>query len=454
MPNKTIENMTTEEIEDFINKHLPVKMLEKAKYGEVFTPSALIKKMLDKLESSVWTNPDLKWLDPCCGTGNFLIHIYQRLMLGLQKWMPNEAKRSAHIIENMLYMVELNPKNCNICRKVFGPNANIVCSDFLLDKQFFFNKTKNNKNIIDFDCIIGNPPFQDDNTSGGSGGKSKLYERIFLKSMTLLKEHGYLSFLVPDNMLSGNGNVGYNTLIQYNVKFVSFNKEIQTFFPKIQQYICYFLLQKKKPVITTIENTDGEKFNTQLLDRPVNPVRNWTAYVEKLLKTYIVNDKNNAVYNRGKQLSLYNGTKYSVIYTSSKKLRTNKLELAPGLNVKKAVIFAISPKLEFEMDYTGKYGVGPNTFYIPFNTVFQGRKLNAFLKSEHYSVMALACKTSRQFLKIGFIEHLNLRKIMDTNDTNKGSKSNKGNKGTTATKRNITNQINKSNKTRKNKQMN
>ena len=67
-----------------------------------------------------------------------------------------------------------------------------------------------------------------------------------------------------------------------------------------------------------------------------------------------------------------------------KKLRTNKLELAPGLNVKKAVIFAISPKLEFEMDYTGKYGVGPNTFYIPFNTVFQGRKLNAFLKSDHY----------------------------------------------------------------------
>ena len=50
--------------------------------------------------------------------------------------------------------------------------------------------------------------------------------------MTLLKENGYLSFLVPDNMLSGNGNVGYNTLIQYNVKFVSFNKEIQTFFPR------------------------------------------------------------------------------------------------------------------------------------------------------------------------------------------------------------------------------
>jgi hypothetical protein len=62
--------------------------------------------------------------------------------------------------------------------------------------------------------------------------------------------------------------------------------------------------------------------------------------------------------------------------------------------------------------------------------------------------MALACKTSRQFLKIGFIEHLNLRKIMDTNEGNKGNKDN------TNTKRNKTNNRNKTNKTRKNKQMN
>jgi hypothetical protein len=66
------------------------------------------------------------------------------------------------------------------------------------------------------------------------------------------------------------------------------------------------------------------------------------------------------------------------------------------------------------MDYTVKYGVGTNTFYIPFDTVIKGRRLNAFLKSEHYKVIALACKTSRQFLKIGFIEHLDLDKIMET----------------------------------------
>ena len=402
---KTIEDMTQDEMESFITKHLPVKNLEKAKYGEVFTPSALISKMLDQFPTSCWSNPDLKWLDPCCGTGNFLVHVYQRLIASLEHAFPNKSKRSSHILENMLYMFELNPKNCEICRQLFGQDANIECLDFLE-----YNKG------MKFDCIVGNPPFQEDSTISGTGGKSKLYERIFIKSLTILTDGGYLSFLVPDNMLSGNGNVGYTELIKYDVQYVSFNPEIQAFFPGIQQYICYFLMRKTAVKgKTVIEQKGTAVFSTLLLDRPVNPVRNWTPYVETLIKKYMLPRKNDAVYNRGKQLSLYNGTKYSLIYTSSKKIRTNKLELAPGLNIKKAVIFAISPKLEFEMDYSGKYGVGPNTFYIPFQTMNQGKHLEAFLKSDHYKVLALACKTSRQFLKIGFVEHLNLHKIMDSN---------------------------------------
>lgn len=397
-------DMTNEEIEEFIAKHLPVKVLEKKKYGEVFTPSALINKILDFFPKSVWSNPYLKWLDPSCGTGNFMILVYQRLMLGL-KFESDKAK-SKHIIQNMLYMVELNPKNVQTCKQIFGPDANIVCSDFLADKHFF-------PDCNTFDCIIGNPPFQDDINVKGTGGKSKLYERIFLKAYEMLQKDGYLSFIVPDNMLSGNGNVAYNTLIKNDVQFVSFNAEIQSFFPGIQQYICYFFMEKKesKDKGTVIEGADGHKFTTKLVDRPVNPVRNWTPYVEKLLNKYVTNTKNDVKYNRGKSLSLYNGTKYTVIYTSSKKLRTNKLELAPGLGIKKAVVFGISPSLDFEMDYTGKYGVGPNTFYIPFRTQSEGRNLEAFLKSDYYKTMALACKTSRQFLKIGFVEHLNLDKI-------------------------------------------
>jgi hypothetical protein len=110
--------------------------------------------------------------------------------------------------------------------------------------------------------------------------------------------------------------------------------------------------------------------------------------------------------------------------------------LAPGLGIKKAVIFAISPKLEFEMDYTGKYGVGPNTFYIPFVTRTQGRNLESFLNSDYYKTLALACKTSRQFLKIGFVEHLNLTKILGSELTTINS-NNKTNNRTKTKSRSI-----------------
>ena len=45
--NKKIYEMNNEEIDTFIKQHLPVKKIEKDKYGEVFTDPELINKMLD-----------------------------------------------------------------------------------------------------------------------------------------------------------------------------------------------------------------------------------------------------------------------------------------------------------------------------------------------------------------------------------------------------------------------
>jgi hypothetical protein len=45
--------------------------------GEVFTPAALVSEMLDKLPADCWL-PHKTFLEPSCGTGNFLIQILQR----------------------------------------------------------------------------------------------------------------------------------------------------------------------------------------------------------------------------------------------------------------------------------------------------------------------------------------------------------------------------------------
>jgi hypothetical protein len=424
---KKIYQMTMEEIDQFITNLLPVKKFEKDKFGEVFTHPKLINKILDLFPTNIWHNPYKKWLDPTVGSGFFMIFVYLRLMKGLEKWQSNEKKRSKHIIQNMLFMVELNKDNCNIIHTIFGTKVNLICNDFLEDFKF-------NNNL--FDCIVGNPPFQDDYglTKKGKriiGGKSKLYERIFLKSYDILNKNGYLAFIVPDNIFSGNGSESYRTIIKNLVPFVSLDPKNQSFFPSIQQSICYFLLKKNGiPGITSIDNGKN-KFQIQLVDRPVNPIRDWNLHSEKLIQKYVSNERNNVVYNRGKNLQYYTSDKskgkYPIVYTPSKIIYTNKSELATGLGIKKAILFSISTDFAFKMDYLGKYGVGPNTFYVPFTKIYEGKHLEKFLNGNDYKTMAYSTRTSRQFLKIAFIEHLKLTNILQKEEVFKKTHKNKQN---------------------------
>ena len=45
--------------------------------GEVFTPASLVSEMLDKLPPDCWLCEKI-FLEPSCGTGNFLVQILQR----------------------------------------------------------------------------------------------------------------------------------------------------------------------------------------------------------------------------------------------------------------------------------------------------------------------------------------------------------------------------------------
>lgn len=407
---KKIYEMNESEINDFIKERMPVRKKEKDKYGEVFTNPVLIEKMLDLFPEKIWQNSCGKWLDPSVGKGFFMIFVYLRLMKGLAKWEPNDKKRSKWILRNMLYMVELNKENCDTCKKLFGSDLRLFCADFLSD---FATLPK-------FDYIIGNPPFQDDYTGHKSskrilGGKNKLYERIFLKAFGLLKDDGWLSMVVPDNIFSGNGVKSYNILINNKLPFVSFNSKNQSYFDKINQPVCYFIVQKTghNNAKTRIENTKGEYIELLLKDRPANPIRDWTNKTEQLINKYVSNKRNQVKYNRGKTIKSYKGTKYKLIFTPKKMLSTDNEAVAPGRLQKKAIIFSISPTLEFKMDYEGKFGAGPNTFWIPFSTITEGKRLEQFLKSDEYKTLALATKTNRQFLKLAFIEHLKIDTVFN-----------------------------------------
>jgi hypothetical protein len=153
----------------------------------------------------------------------------------------------------------------------------------------------------------------------------------------------------------------------------------------------------------------------QIINRPINPIRNWDLESESWFQKYISLTKNpNVIYNRGKSLNNYilypTNNSYTLIYTPSKKLYTNDIKLAKGYGKKKIIIFLISIKGEYFIDWKGEYGVGPNTIFIYFNNEDEGKKLDEFFKSEEYKKALYACKTCRQFLKIALFQYLNFYK--------------------------------------------
>jgi hypothetical protein len=222
--NSLIKNETVLET---IRKYLSVRDEEKKLFGEVFTPVELVCEMLEKLPSEVWKDPKLKWLDPANGIGNYPVVAYYKLMESLNNSsksdiefvkktykldITNNFDRSKHIIENMLYMVELNPVNAKVCRKIFKmiePNKNerivepnIYNSPFYTDEGSDLIETWKRKcPVKSFDVIMGNPPYNQGGIKsfkGTKGEKPKTIWPLFIKeSFEILKQNGFLLFINP-----------------------------------------------------------------------------------------------------------------------------------------------------------------------------------------------------------------------------------------------------------------
>jgi len=357
-------------------------------YGEVMTPYGLIEKMLSYLPKEVWKNPENSWLDPTAGDGRFIWVIYEKLMKSLKEWEPDKKRRKEHILTNMLYMVEINPEN--IKKSLFKEKRNIYCEDIL--------KFKPDKR---YDIIVGNPPFNDYyginmNKKKIQGGKSKLYERIIIYCLdNLLKlENGKMLLISPDNIFSGNTSEIYKKLIKLDIREIEF-LEYKKDFPTVQLHMCFFLLINR-------EKRDG----INLLDRSVNPIREWTKENEELINRWIDKEKNEIKYYRGARFNKKDEGKYECIYKKGIKIKTD--DIPEGLGIPKIVFFAISTNPEnYEIDEKGEYGVGPNVFYLDIRK-YDVDLIKKFIESSEYKKMFYSTKTCRQYIKNNFIQYLRL----------------------------------------------
>ncbi|MHA6643791.1 N-6 DNA methylase [Mesorhizobium sp. A623] len=87
-------------------------------HGEVFTPPWLVEKMLDLVKGET-ERIDARFLEPACGSGNFLVPVLQRKLAAVELKFEKydfEKRHYALLALMCTYGVELLPDNIAECR--------------------------------------------------------------------------------------------------------------------------------------------------------------------------------------------------------------------------------------------------------------------------------------------------------------------------------------------------
>lgn len=114
-----------------------------ADHGEVFTPPWLVEKMLDLVKGET-ERIDARFLEPACGSGNFLVPVLQRKLAAVEaKFGRSEFERQHYALLALMccYGIELLADNIAECRanmlEVFTEYLNLDESDELYRAAFF-----------------------------------------------------------------------------------------------------------------------------------------------------------------------------------------------------------------------------------------------------------------------------------------------------------------------------
>lgn len=286
---------------------------------EVFTPPELAGRMLDMLAQAwaadhcgadLWADKTARFLDPFTKSGVFLREITSRLTEGLAQQMPDLQERVNHILTQQVFgigitkLTSLLARRSVYCSKVAN-GAHSIAKSFASDAgNIWFERTehtwRNSKctfcgasqaamdrgNALEthayafihtddiktrmtelfgedmqFDVIVGNPPFQL-NDGGYGSSAAPIYQLFVEKAFDL--EPRYAVFVTPSRwMAGGKGLDGYRAKMLADKRLrniVDFPKLYEGF-PgvKIRGGISYFLWDREHNGPCTVQTLwDGQ----------------------------------------------------------------------------------------------------------------------------------------------------------------------------------------------------
>jgi len=114
-----------------------------ADHGEVFTPAWMVDAMLDLVKGET-ERIDSRFLEPACGSGNFLVRILQRKLAAVElKYGKSDFEKRHYTLLAVMctYGIELLPDNIAECRanmlEILADYLNLNESDDLCRAAFY-----------------------------------------------------------------------------------------------------------------------------------------------------------------------------------------------------------------------------------------------------------------------------------------------------------------------------
>lgn len=281
---------------------------------EVFTSPELANRMLDLLPQELFRSPKTRFLDPCAKSGVFLREIAKRLLVGLEAEIPDLQKRIDHIMTRQVFGIACTDLTAEMSRRTLycskQANGEYSVSTAFHDGQGnllyerchhtwnaqgrcehcgaskgeylrtdsretyaypFIHKTI--KEIfhkdMQFDVIIGNPPYQMSDGGDAAGDAAMpIYNKFIIQSKKINPR--YLLMIVPSKwMVGGRGLQAFRREMMNDdrIKIMVDHENSFDCFPgvHIDGGICYFLWDRlyHGKTLYTFKPTNGDAVTTR-----------------------------------------------------------------------------------------------------------------------------------------------------------------------------------------------
>ena len=216
------------------------------KEGIYYTPQYIVEDMMQDMENV----EDKSFLDPCCGSGNFIIE-------AIKKGFAPENVYGYDTDENAIKIAKKRIK------EISGYDSdNIICTNFL-EVASVSGKS--------FDYIYTNPPwgkkiarsekikYSSMYNTGNSTDTSALF---YFASLRVLKENGKIGFLLPDAFFNiSSFENARKMLLSMDIKrLIDYQKPFKGVLTKVKAFVSVNVLNNKDSVVSC-EIYNGKRFN-------------------------------------------------------------------------------------------------------------------------------------------------------------------------------------------------